>query len=316
MMPLVSILIPVFNCEAWITDAIESALAQTWPNKEVIVLDDGSTDGTLDVVQRFGSKIKFKSYPRGGQNVSRNRLTELSHGDWLVFLDADDELASDSVELKMRYAEKADVIYGSMEIATFAGRTKTQSSTNKAIDFEDPFAAAFDMRLPNTSAVMVKREALSDVGGWPTDVDNFTDYALYFELLLAKHRFKAAPDAFSLYRKWSHSQAVHENRLRTMVTHLDVLWKAADKLESAGGMTPLRRKAWSERTLTATRTLYHLDKNRVALQLKRLDTLNPGFLPNPPAFPREYAWTFRWLGFYAAERLASIMRPWRRKLAG
>lgn len=314
MMPLVSILIPVFNCEAWIANAIESALAQTWPNKEVIVLDDGSTDGTLDVIRRFDGEIKFKSCRRGGQNVSRNRLTELSHGDWLVFLDADDELAPDSIEIKMGATGNADVIYGSMEVATFVGRMKTQSYVNEATDFEDPLVAAFEMRFPNTSATMFKRDALVKVGGWPTDIENFTDYALYFALLFAQRRFRAAPDAFSIYRRWSHTQAVNENPLRTMVTHLDVIWRAAKKLEAADAMTPPRLKAWSERALAATRTLYQLDRDRVALQLERLHALNPGFLPSSPAFPRGYAWTFRWLGFYAAERLADATRSWRCRL--
>ncbi len=314
MTPLVSILIPVFNCEAWVANAIESALAQTWPNKEVIVLDDGSTDGTLDVIRRFDGKIKFKSCRRGGQNVSRNRLAELSRGDWLVFLDADDELAPDSIEIKMRYSGKAHVIYGSMEVATFAGRVKTQSYIDKAIDFEDPLVAAFEMRFPNTSAMMFKREVLSSVGGWPTDVENFTDYALYFHLLLAQWRFCAAPDAFSIYRRWSPTQAVNEKPLRTVVTHLDVLWRAAEALEAAGAMTLPRLKAWSERTLSATRALYQLDRDRVALHLERLHALNPGFLPNPPAFRRGYARAFRWLGFYAAERLANATRSWRRRL--
>jgi glycosyltransferase involved in cell wall biosynthesis len=80
MMPLVSILIPVFKCEAWVANAFESAFAQTWPNKEVIVLDDGSTDGTLDVLRRFDGEIKLKSCRRGGRNVARNiRRWRMAH---------------------------------------------------------------------------------------------------------------------------------------------------------------------------------------------------------------------------------------------
>jgi hypothetical protein len=222
-------------------------------------------------------------------------------------------LAPESIEIKMRYSGKADVIYGSMEVATFVGRRKKKSCIHKAVNFEDPLVAAFEMRFPNTSATMFKREVLSSVGGWPTDVEKFTDYALYFHLLLAQWRFCAAPDAFSIYRKWSPTQAVNEKPLRTMVIHLDVLWRAAEKLEAAGAMTPPRLKAWSERTLSATRTLYQLDRDQVALQLQRLHALNPNFLPNPPAFSRGYAQAFRWLGFYGTERLAAANRCWRPK---
>ena len=78
------------------------------------------------------------------------------------------------------------------------------------------------------------------------------------------------------------AQATSKNRLRTMMTHLDVLWDAAEKLESAGEMTALRLKAFSERFLNATRALYLLDKDKVPLQLERLRRLNPNFLPSPP----------------------------------
>jgi glycosyltransferase involved in cell wall biosynthesis len=60
---LVSILIPCFNAEKWVAQAIESALAQTWAEKEVIVVDDGSTDGSLDVIRRFDGRIRWETGP-------------------------------------------------------------------------------------------------------------------------------------------------------------------------------------------------------------------------------------------------------------
>jgi glycosyltransferase involved in cell wall biosynthesis len=311
MAPLVSILIPAYNCEAWVKESIRSALAQSWPNKEVIVLDDGSTDRTLEVICSFGSEIRYESRRMGGQNLSRNRLTELSRGEWLAFLDADDELAADNIERKMEYADKADVIYGSTEIATFEGRTKSQSSIHKAINFEDPVEAAFEWRFPNTSAMMFKREALSSVGGWPTNVENCTDFAVYFPLLLAGRRFRAAPDALSLYRQWSPTQAVREKPFRLVVTHLDLLWWAAQRFSAAGTMTPQRLEAWSDRTMGGVRTLYQLDRSRVAEYLERIHILNPGYRPGFPIFPRGYSIAYRLFGFYAAEWLAEVTRAWR-----
>ena len=58
MMPLVSILIPCYNAERWVAQAIESALRQTWPEKEIIVVDDGSTDASLAIIQSFGDRIR------------------------------------------------------------------------------------------------------------------------------------------------------------------------------------------------------------------------------------------------------------------
>jgi GT2 family glycosyltransferase len=315
MIPLVSILIPAYNCEAWVGAAIRSALAQTWPNKEVIVLDDGSTDGTLDVIRSFGTDIQFESRRMGGQNRSRNRLTELSGGEWLKFLDADDELATDCIEKKMQYVDGADVIYGTIELATFSGNQKVQSRTFQAIEFDDPIEAAFEWRFPNTSATMFRREALASVGGWPEHVENCTDFALYFRLLLADRCFRAAPDAVSLYRHWSPTQAVFEKPLRLALTHLDLLWWAAQELESAGELTTRRRKAWSDRTLGAARTLYQHDKALARRYMARLYASNPGYRPRPPAFPTGYSLVYRWVGFMGAEEIAKLSRHWRRRLS-
>src|SRR5688572_7256725 len=114
MEPCVSILIPVHNCRPWVARAIESALGQTWPATEVIVLDDGSTDGSTSVIERYRAHLRIESNAAGGQNSARNRLTALSRGGWLVYLDADDELASNSVEEKLKCCDDADAVYGSM----------------------------------------------------------------------------------------------------------------------------------------------------------------------------------------------------------
>ena len=71
---LVSILIPCFNAEKWVAQAIESALAQTWPEKEVIVVDDGSTDASLEIIRHFDGRVRWESGPNRGGNAARNRL--------------------------------------------------------------------------------------------------------------------------------------------------------------------------------------------------------------------------------------------------
>jgi glycosyltransferase involved in cell wall biosynthesis len=64
--PLVSIIIPCYNAEEYVSEAIESALRQTYSNKEVIVIDDGSTDGSLDVIRSFGSRVRWETGPNSG----------------------------------------------------------------------------------------------------------------------------------------------------------------------------------------------------------------------------------------------------------
>src|SRR5262245_44085768 len=115
MAPLVSILIPCYNAERWVGQAIESALAQTWPVKEVIVVDDGSQDRSLSVIESFANRIRWQAGPNRGGNVARNELLELAQGTWLQFLDADDYLLPEKIAKQAVFLEghpDTDVVFG------------------------------------------------------------------------------------------------------------------------------------------------------------------------------------------------------------
>jgi glycosyltransferase involved in cell wall biosynthesis len=108
MRAFVSILIPAYNAENWIADTLESAIAQTWPHKEIIVVDDGSTDGTLAIARRFERKgVRVITQPNQGAAAARNTASSLSRGDYIQWLDADDLLSPDKITLQMQAAEEA-----------------------------------------------------------------------------------------------------------------------------------------------------------------------------------------------------------------
>jgi len=103
MKPLVSILIPAYNAEAWIADTIRSAIGQTWPRKEIIVVDDGSTDQTYAVAQQFASKdVIVVTHENQGAASTRNHALSLSQGDFIQWLDADDLLSPEKVETQLK----------------------------------------------------------------------------------------------------------------------------------------------------------------------------------------------------------------------
>jgi glycosyltransferase involved in cell wall biosynthesis len=102
MEPLVSILIPAFNSEEWLADTLRSALAQTYARKEIIVVDDGSTDRTLAIARRFESKVvRVVTQPNQGAAAARNEAFSLCQGDYVQWLDADDLLAPDKIALQV-----------------------------------------------------------------------------------------------------------------------------------------------------------------------------------------------------------------------
>jgi glycosyltransferase involved in cell wall biosynthesis len=102
MKPLVSILIPAYNAQRWLADTIESALGQTWPQKEIIVVDDGSRDQTLSVARQFASKNVFVvTQENQGGSAARNKAFALCQGEFIQWLDADDLLAPDKIAKQM-----------------------------------------------------------------------------------------------------------------------------------------------------------------------------------------------------------------------
>lgn len=102
MTDLVSILIPAYNSARWLEECVGSALAQTWPRKEIIIVDDGSKDDTLAVARRFeGPTVKVVTQANGGAPAARNHALRLAQGDYIQWLDADDVLHPQKIELQL-----------------------------------------------------------------------------------------------------------------------------------------------------------------------------------------------------------------------
>lgn len=102
----ISVVIPAYNAEKYVSRAIDSVLKQTHPADEIIVVDDGSTDNTADIVQGYGEKVRYIRQENAGAGAARNRGIEESTCQWIAFLDSDDEWLADNLKLL------ADVVSG------------------------------------------------------------------------------------------------------------------------------------------------------------------------------------------------------------
>lgn len=97
----VSVIIPVFNAEAFLREAILSVLNQTHPPYEVVVVDDGSTDGSADVAKAFSGTVQYYYQPNSGHIFARNTGIEKASGDYLAFIDADDLWLKNKIEIQL-----------------------------------------------------------------------------------------------------------------------------------------------------------------------------------------------------------------------
>ena len=316
--PLVSILIPCFNAEQWVAEAISSALAQTWPNKEVVVVDDGSTDRSLEIIRSFGDRIRFESGRNHGANVARNRLLELARGKWLQYLDADDYLLETKIADQLASVgdgDSPDLIYSPMTIEPWhEGRAGERVML--PVSTEDPWLLLASWQMPGTHAVLLRRSAILEVGGWKPDQPCCQEHELFLRLLIAGKRFKYTPQQGAIYRYWSTNTVSHKNPIKTIVKKLAIIDAAEHHLAEIGALDHAYRDAFAFQRIESARTLYQLDQSAAIETAAKAARVNPTHkLPLAPAFPTVYRLLYHILGFKVAEMVAEITRTWRRRSA-
>jgi PST family polysaccharide transporter len=206
--PLVSILIPAYNTEEWIADTIRSAIAQTWPRKEIIIVDDGSKDQTLAIAREFESEgVIVVGQKNQGASAARNKAFSLSQGDYIQWLDADDLLAPDKISAQMELVKQG------------VGK-RTLLSSAWAHFMYRPYRAQFiptalwcdlspvewlmrKMGLNvymQTATWLVSREITEAAGSWDVRLLGDDDGEYFCRVLLACDAVRFVPDAKVYYR--------------------------------------------------------------------------------------------------------------------
>jgi glycosyltransferase involved in cell wall biosynthesis len=208
MPPLVSILIPANNAEQWVADTIQSAIRQTWPRKEIIVVDDGSSDRTGVVARRFASKeVIVVSTENRGAAAARNYALSLSQGDYIQWLDADDLLAPDKVErqLAARSESNDQRTLLSSAWAYFNYRTDRARFVPTSL-WQDLSPVEWLLRKMGenlhmqTATWLTSRELAEAAGPWNTRLLSDDDGEYFSRVLLQSKGTRFVPEAKVYYR--------------------------------------------------------------------------------------------------------------------
>ena len=304
MTPRVTIAIPCYNAARWIGAAVQSALEQTWPEKETIVVDDGSTDGSREVLASFGEKIRVIQGAHRGGNHARNTAVHASTGEWIQFLDADDFLLPQKITRQFNEVTKADadVIFSPVIFDQGGWRSINQVDASR-----DPQTLWLAWQLPQTGGCLWRKSALSKIEYWNEATTCCQEFELYLRAIKGGLRFRFAPTANAVYRVWSEDTLCRKDprkviEVRTRLYRDFVNWLRDRQMLNQEHQTLAGRACFEMARTLAKLDLAgagHYHDERKSEQL--IDV-------SGPAAPRFYRTAYRTFGFSFAEKIASTLR--------
>ncbi|MBR9802985.1 glycosyltransferase family 2 protein [bacterium] len=315
--PKVSILIPCHNAERWVAEAIQSALDQTHEPKEVIVVDDGSTDNSINVIKTFGARIRWQSQPNRGGNYTRNRLLEMASGEWVQFLDADDYLLPTKIEnqLSSTYASctnedgiQIDCIYSPPRIATYAHNGSLLTVDCTRIDDKAPLEMQWiRWQVAQTGTALWKADSLREIGGWNETYSCCQDNELTLRGIQSGLFFHLFNEPESVYRIWSTETVCRRNPGQVIQVKTTLLDEMLQWLQSNNTLTKATAAYAGQVFFELTRTLASIDIS-LATQY-RLERIQKGhYSVSGPASSHLYTLCTSIAGFEITEHLANFSR--------
>ncbi|HEY6127064.1 MAG TPA: glycosyltransferase [Candidatus Acidoferrum sp.] len=328
MKPLVSILIPAYNAENWIEYTIRSALDQTWKRKEIIIVDDGSTDGTADVAKLLATKeVRVVSTVNQGLSAAVNHAYRLCQGDYIQELDSDDLMAPDKIERQLAALRETDSkrILLSSPWAHFYYRTRTAQFVRNSF-WQDLTPVEWLLRKMGENLHMqnatwlVSRELADAAGPWDTSLHYDQDGEYFARVLLASEGTRFVPEGRVFYRAndgnrisfIGKSRKKKKSLLRSMKLHIQYIRSLED----------------SERVRKACLTYmqnwygnFYPDETDAIAELQALAAELQGHL-EIPSLRRKYAWmtpvfgrpTADWAQRVLPELKTKLKRNWDKRM--
>jgi len=228
MKPLVSILIPAFNAQEWIADTIKSAMDQTWPRKEIIVVDDGSRDRTLPIACQFASKeVSVVTQANQGPSAARNRALSICQGDYVQWLDADDLMAPDKIARQMEALDHGagkrmllSSAWGWFMYRLYRAKFVPTALWCDLSPVEWLLRKMGQNLQMQTATWLVSREQTEAAGPWNTQLSVNNDGEYFCRVLLASDGTRFIPEAKVFYRMSDFRRVSHIGRSKRKMEDL------------------------------------------------------------------------------------------------
>jgi glycosyltransferase involved in cell wall biosynthesis len=295
MKPLVSILIPAYNAVRYIGQTLKSAQQQTWPNVEIIVIDDGSSDETLEIAKRFTTQnTRVVGRPHKGASAARNYAYSLCQGDYIQWLDADDLLAPNKIAVQLSYTNRDGddrMLFSSAWDRFYYRPRRTDRNASALWRDADPIdwlSTRFEHHLYMPPACWLMSRTLAEsTGGWDERLSLDDDGEFFTRAVLKSDAIRFVPDAWSFYRinAGSLSTTFRSNeKLDSMWLSHQLQWKWLSRCEDS----PRTRSAMRQ-YLEFFLICYFPERSDLVREIQQLAHQLGGEF-DIPKLPPKYAW--------------------------
>ncbi len=312
-MATVDIIIPVYNREALVREAIESALRAA-PNVavEIVVVDDASTDGTWDALRAYDDpRIRcVRMETNGGQSAARNRGLELSRATYVKFLDSDDVLAPGHLPAEVRAIESsgADIV-----VSGWSSESNGQVRTYDAPPFHDIIDDILAGQAVPTSAALYARRT---DWRWDPTLRKLDDWDYFCQAALGATRIVTLPGVSYIMREHMGARATNTSMLANAREHHRILQKIEERLSGAGLLTDARRKRLAQYFYKELRVLSLTDRAAFDAAAAHIRALDPLFQPRDEEQQQLMRILARLFGFRNAVLLHSALKRAVKREAG
>lgn len=313
---VVSTIIPCFNAELWISEAIDSCLKQTYSNLEIIIIDDGSTDRSLDIIKSYGSKVTYQSGPNQGGNHARNLGFSLSKGEYIQFLDADDYLLPDKVQRQVNQLELtgADAIYSDWQYQYHHSDGGIVLDTPKISgDQKDILASLLSGWWVSPACLLFRRQAVISAGGWDETLTAGQDRDFFTSVVMSGAKVIYQPGCHSVYRRYGNTTVSTASASRYLENHLKILKKTEENLARQDRLDANYKNALAQSYFVLARKYLAVDAPMYPRLLEKVFQLSPDFKAETSDRSGVYRFLQHVIGFRTLESIVTFIKQVRLK---
>ena len=314
---LVSVVIPCYNAKRWLKEAINSCLTQKYQPIEVIVIDDGSTDGSLNIIKSYGSKIIYEAGPNRGGNHARNRGFELSKGDYVQFLDADDYLLPQKIKKQIRFLEAndLDVVYGNWRHQYHHENGKVELDDIKVSGNQsDILESLLADWWVSPACLLFRRSAIEASGGWDETLRAGQDRDFFLSVAMSGAKIGYQPECDSIYRRYGDVTVSSSSQTRYLKSHIKILEKYEARLNREQMLSSTYKNALAQSYFKIARRFLDVEPTLYREFLEKTLHLSPNFQAQAIERTMFYAIVQKLIGFRKLESAVVKIKQLRKKV--